>query len=38
MYETNEDEVAKLISETNPNKSCGIDLIDHLLFHNSPVP
>ena len=28
LYETNEDEITKLISELNPNKSCGIDLID----------
>ena len=32
MYETNEDEVAKLISEINPNKSCGIHLIDPFII------
>ena len=32
MYEPNEDEVAKLISEINPNKSCGIDLIDPFII------
>ena len=32
MYETNEDEVAKLISEINPNKSCRIDLIDPFII------
>lgn len=32
MHETNEHEVAKLISKINPNKSCGIDLIDPLII------
>ena len=32
MYETNEDEVSKLISKINPNKSCGIDLLDPLTI------
>ena len=32
MYKMNEDEVGKLISQINPNKSCGIDLVDPFII------
>ena len=32
MYETNEDEVAELISEINSNKSCRVDLLDPIII------
>ena len=38
LYETNEDEITKLISELNPNKSCGIDLIDPFIIKQLAVP
>jgi hypothetical protein len=34
LYETNEDEITKLISELNPNKSCGIDFIDPFIINS----
>jgi hypothetical protein len=38
LYETNEDEITKLISELNPNKSCGIDLIDTFIIKQLAGP
>ncbi len=32
LYETNENEITKLILELNPNKSCGIDMIDPFII------
>ena len=38
LYETNEDEITKLISELNPNKSHGIDLIGPFIFKQLAGP
>ena len=38
LYETNENEITKLILELNPNKSCGIDMIDPFIIKQLAEP